>query len=163
MFQKKSHKCDVFPQFGYFLGSKSFTCWGSGDTPKLIISLQKWILLHRIKYDYTSSIEQIVQFIICIFEQKFKWQILTTFNLLVTPLFITKRTLQCAKGICIGNIVFTSLYDWWLHPLWLTHETSFSKPSTISSPSTNSNQSTNSNLSTTSITCTKSKSSTNNS
>ena len=83
-----------------------------------------------------------------------------TIHLLVTPLCITKRTLQCAKGICIGNIVFTSLYDWWLHPLWLTPETSFSKPSTISSPSTNSNQSTNSNLSTTSITCTKSKSST---
>ena len=112
MFQKKSHKCDVFPQFGYFRGSKSFTCWGSGDTPKLIISLQKWIFLHRIKYDYTSSIQQIVQFIICIFEQKFKWQILTTFNLLVTPLSITKWTLQCAKGICIGNIVSHHFY--WL-------------------------------------------------
>ena len=112
MFQKKSHKCDVFPQFGYFLGSKSFTCWGSGDTPKLIISLQKWIFLHRIKYDYTSSIQQIVQFIICIFEQKFKWQILTTFNLLVTPLSITKWTLQCAKCICIGNIVSHHFY--WL-------------------------------------------------
>ena len=112
MFQKKSHKCDIFPQFGYFRGSKSFTCWGSGDTPKLIISLQKWIFLHRIKYDYTSSIQQIVQFIICIFEQKFKWQILTTFNLLVTPLSITKWTLQCAKGICIGNIVSHHFY--WL-------------------------------------------------
>ena len=143
MFQKKSHKCDVFPQFGYFRGSKSFTCWGSGDTPKLIISLQKWIFLHRIKYDYTSSIQQIVQFIICIFEQKFKCQILTTFNLLVTPLSITKWTLQCAKGILHWKYCVTSLLliaGCSLCGQILKHH--FSSPSTNSSSSTNSNPST---------------------
>ena len=138
--------------------------WGSGDTPKLIISLQKWIFLHRIKYDYTSSIQQIVQFIICIFEQKFKWQILTTFNLLVTPLSITKWTLQCAKGIlhwinCVTSLLLIAGCS--LCSQILKHH--FSSPSTISNPSTNSNQSTNSNPSTNSIASTKSRSSTNNS
>ena len=143
MFQKKSHKCDVFPQFGYFHRSKSFTSWGSGDTPKLIISLQKWIFLHRIKYDYTSSIQQIVQFIICSFEQKNQMTNSDHFTSPCHTIMYYKTNTAVCKGhlhwkYCVTSLLIIAGCS--LCSQILKHH--FSSPSTNSSSSTNSNPST---------------------